>query len=240
MTDQFPLRTKPETSPGNLSDVDLDRGMQLISRVILATFVGLGLLGIGFTILAFSQQKWQIWTLMTIIWIAFAVTGLTRSRLVSSIPLKLILIQAAVSLVMILVAGMVENTSLFASPVILAFSILLASMVSGSFDTSRIINVGIFLAVSASLVDVFALLNQAQSQEIQIFLAIILIITLTSFAYLNYRKIISLSMRIKLVVAGVVVALIPLVIISVFQAGFMTSSVTSTTNQSLQFAALSS
>jgi len=237
MTDQFPLRTIPEPSPATLPDVDFDRGKEVISRVILATFVGLGLLAIGFAFLAFSQQKWQIWTLMTIIWIAFVVTGLTRSRLVSSIPLKLVLTQAFVSLVMILIAGMIENTSLFASPFILAFSILLASSVSGSFDTSRIINVGIFLAVSASLVDVFALLNQAQSQEIQIFLAVILAITLVSFSYLTFRKIISLSMRIKLVVAGVVVALIPLVIISVFQASFMTNSVTSTTNQSLQFAA---
>jgi GAF domain-containing protein/HAMP domain-containing protein len=237
MTENFPIHPSPEQSPDNLQSDYLDRGSLLITKIIFATFLGLGALGIGFTVLAFSLQRWQIWTLMTIVWVAFMITGISQSRLVSNTPLKIILTQAAVSLVMILTAGMVENTSLFASPFILALSILLASAASRSFETSRIINVGIFLAVSASLVDVFALLAQVQSLEIQILLATILAITVLEFAALTFKKIISLSMRIKLVVAGVVVALIPLVIISLFQASFMTSSVTSTTNQSLQFAA---
>jgi GAF domain-containing protein/HAMP domain-containing protein len=237
MTDTNPIHPIPEFYPVTSPIEYADRQSRLLYRVLQATLIGFGLLGIGVTLLAFRLQQWQLWIVMAFIWVAFAGTGFSLSRLIQSTMLKLILTQAAVSLALILTAGLIENTSLYAAPFILVFSILLASVLANSGESSRIINFGIILAVSASLVDVFALLNQAQSIEFQVYLAILLVVTLVGFGFLTFRRIISLSMRIKLVVAGVAVALIPLIVISVIQASFMANSIISTTNQSLQFAA---
>ena len=211
---------------------------KLTSRIFLATFVGLGLLSVWYTVLAIHFDQWQLWTIMALAWLAFAMVGSTFTELIKSTNLRAAIIQGIVSVVLIVVSGLVENSGLYIGPFIIAFSILIASTAYSESLSGRAITIGIGLAVIGSLANVFAVVAQVQSPETQISLGVILAVLLFSFGYLIFRRIIPLSMRTKLVTAGLVIGLIPIFVVSLFQVSFMSNSISNTTNQFLQYAAV--
>ncbi len=237
MTAKIPKQQMTESTISPGATGTSPDGAKLTSRLFLASFIGLGLLSVWYTVLAIQNNQWQLWTIMAVTWMAFALVGSTFIDLIRSVSLRASIVMGVVSGSFIVVSVLVQNSGLLVSPFIVAYAILIASTSLPESRSGRAITIGIGLALLASFANVLADQVQIQSVEIQIALGAALVILLLGFGYLLYRRIFSLSMRTKLTTAGLVVGLIPIFVVSIFQAGFMSNSITNTTNQSLQYAA---
>ncbi len=235
---QAPILPELNSSPQN-EDIKnpADNRSRLGFRILAGTFLSLGLLAIWYTFLALQRQEPQVWILVYISWLAFTVCGLTLPRLIKSLTFRIFFALSVVSLALITTSALVEKTGPINGIIILIYSLLLASSVLTGIQSSAAINSGIILAVAASLIDVFSPFKQAQAPMIVISLGVSLVVLAALIGFLTIRKIVVFSIRIRLVTASLLAALIPIFILSFFQTGFMTESITNTTNQSLEFAA---
>ncbi len=228
-------------SPSNETDGKLKEPAEikarLAFRIKLGTILSLGSVVCWFTYLAFRLRETQLWNLAIISWLVLALGGLSITKTFKSRSFRLFFIQFIFSLTFILTSIFVQNSGVYSSVIILVFSIFLAAIVFSGSQIGTSICLGIVLAMAASLGDVFSPLKQVQAPVIIYSLIAYLVVMASVFIFLAARKIIVLSIRIKLIAASLIIALIPIVVISYFQAGIMAKSLENSTGESLELAA---
>ncbi len=206
-------------------------------RIILSTFICLGLLACWYTFLSFRIQNQQLLYLTYIEWMAFAISGLAFTSLLNSRSLKMFFILGIFALALILTSSLVENTGTLNGILILSYSLVLAASVLSGIQSSAAISAGILLAMAASLIDIFSPFKQAQVQTIVLSMMILLAVLVTAIAFLVLRKVVTPSLHVKLVAASFVAVLVPVLAISYFQSGFVSKSIINASNRSLEFGA---
>ncbi|HVP20328.1 MAG TPA: GAF domain-containing protein [Anaerolineaceae bacterium] len=230
-----PFTTEQSTLPLNSFDgLDLtEPRSKTISRILTVTILSSGLLSLWFTYQAIQVQAWQNYVLAIGAWISTGLSAWVTLRRVRNSTFRVYFVQTSLSAVLILASGLVDNISPFTSAFILGYAILMPSAIG-----ITTINMGIGLALISSLAGIFSPFNQVAANRFQFLLLAGFALLAIMFGILAIRKVIVISMHIKVIIASLIVALIPLIVISIIQSGFMTNSITSTTNQSLEFAAV--
>ncbi len=228
---------KPPTKQGIEGNDLVGKRSRLAFYVILATFFSLGLLACWYTFLAFRQQDTQLWYLTYSAWLAFAISGLSFTRWVRPISLKLFFVLSITSLHLILTSSLVENTGILSSILILIYALFLAASIFTGKQSSTSTTMGIVLAMAASLIDVFSPFKQAHTPMAGYALLASQVVLAAAFCFLVIKKIVVLSLQIKLVAASFTVMLIPILALSYFQAGLLSKAITNAANRSLELGA---
>jgi GAF domain-containing protein/HAMP domain-containing protein len=210
---------------------------RLAFYLILVIFFSLGLLACWYTFLAYRRQETQLWHLTYITWLVFSISGLSFTRWVKTFTVKFFFLLSLFSLEFILTSSLVENTGIVSGIIILSFALFLAASIFRGKKSSASITTGIILAMVASLIDIFSPFKQSHESMIVYALLAGLAALLATFSILVIRKIIVLSIQIKLVATSFIVLLIPILALSFIQAESLSNAITASVHRSLELGA---
>jgi GAF domain-containing protein/HAMP domain-containing protein len=209
-------------------------------QIYAITSYASGTATLTFLISALIQSRWQLFLLSGALGLLTVICGFLYTRLLQTSRTGGILSYMGTTYFALIVVSMtIANTA----PLIAAFILLHALLVSSSTLSHRI-NQGLVFGVIASALAAFIGLFSPIQQIVTVgaptldilFVGIVAMMYILVLALLTARYL-TLSLSIKLIASSISIAIIPLVLVSAIQSRFTQNALQSQTNQALQLAA---
>lgn len=216
--------------------------IELSNHLFTITAIIAGLTALTFLITFFFNTTWQF----LVIAFAFVITFIVNLVLLSS-PItqqkiyerRVVIHSISVFISFLILSAIIDNISAFIGGLILVYTVLLASSLLTERSTFTIIT-GIVFSIASAGVGVFTLFPKLMISSpppaYAVILAVLALLFITSVGLMTVRFV-TRALAMKLITISLIIALLPLIIISAIQSGFTSNALRDQTNQALDLAA---
>ncbi len=209
---------------------------KITTVICILTAIFLGVILLGLVELWLRVPAWQLTVMAAVQAVAWMISGIALFPRLKRLAPRIYLLISAMSLSMLGMAVLVDGMAVQAALVLLSYTILVTSATITGQSAERGLSFGILSAWVTSLAGLLVPLTKTAFPILGWVFPIMLGSFIVVYIILLALRYILASLRIRLILASLVIVLIPLLAVTFFQALFVQSSVTERIQEALNSA----